>query len=93
MAAIRAHSYDARRNELTVTFATGRVYVYALVPPAVADAFAAAASQGSYLNRHIRDRYPTRRIAAIAGEAEAASAASGDLRRALAASLGKDGSS
>ena len=31
---IRSFDYDAGRNELTVTFVTGRVYVYSLIPPA-----------------------------------------------------------
>jgi hypothetical protein len=61
---IRAFDYDSQRNELTVTFVSGRVYVYALVPPAVADAMRAAFSKGAFFNREIRDRYPVREVAA-----------------------------
>lgn len=60
--AIRALAYDADRNELTVTFATGRAYIYALVPPAVAKAFADCGSKGAFHNVHIRDRYPFRKV-------------------------------
>jgi hypothetical protein len=61
---IRAFDYDSRRNELTVTFATGRVYVYSLVPPAVAEQLRAAFSKGVFFNREIRNRYPMREIMA-----------------------------
>lgn len=57
-AAIRDIAHDAARNELTVTFTTGRVYVYALVPASVAAAFRDSPSRGVFFNRHIRDRYP-----------------------------------
>jgi KTSC domain len=62
--AIRGFTYDAARNELTVTFSSGRGYVYALVPAAVFAAFAEAASKGAFLNAHIRDRYPFRKAPA-----------------------------
>jgi len=62
--AIRDFSYDAGRNELTISFVAGRGYVYSLVPPAVFVAFAAAGSKGAFHNAHIRDRYPFRRVAA-----------------------------
>ena len=61
-AAIRTFSYDAGRNELTVVFASGRAYVYSLVTPAVFAAFSAAPSRGAFLNAHIRDRYPFRKV-------------------------------
>jgi KTSC domain len=54
---IRAFSYDEARNELTVNFLSGKVYVYTLVPPSVAAAFAAALSPGAFFNQMIRDRY------------------------------------
>jgi hypothetical protein len=62
--AIKSYAYDETRNELTVTFATGRGYVYALVPPEVFAAFEAASSKGAFLNRHIRDRFPFRKAKA-----------------------------
>jgi hypothetical protein len=47
---IRDFSYDEARNELTVTFRTGKVYVYTLVPPSIAAAAAAALSPGAFFN-------------------------------------------
>jgi hypothetical protein len=61
---IRSFDYDGERNELTVRFVTGRVYVYSLVPPAIVDAFRAAFSKGVFFNREIRNRYPQREITA-----------------------------
>jgi len=58
---IRSFEYEAARNELTVTFTTERVYVYSLVPPAVADAFRMASSKGAFFNQTIRDKYPYRK--------------------------------
>jgi hypothetical protein len=60
-AVIRAFTYDEPRNELTVAFASGRVYVYSLVPADTAAAFGAAFSKGAFFNDHIRDRYPFRK--------------------------------
>ena len=60
-AAVRDITYDASRNELTVAFTTGRVYVYSLVPADVAAAFGAAPSKGAFFNDHIRDCYPFRK--------------------------------
>jgi hypothetical protein len=61
---IRALAYDAERNELTVSFVSGRVYVYSLVPPAVFAALEATASKGAFFNQHVRDRYPFRKAKA-----------------------------
>ena len=61
---IRAFDYDSQRNELTVTFATGRVYVYSLVGPAVAERLRSAFAKGAFFNREIRNRYPAREIMA-----------------------------
>ncbi|MDB5655820.1 MAG: hypothetical protein JWQ94_3433 [Tardiphaga sp.] len=60
--AIRRLAYDAASRALTVTFVTGRRYVYAEVPPEVATAFATAASQGTFFNAEIRDAYPYREV-------------------------------
>jgi hypothetical protein len=51
---IRDFAYDAERNELTVNFVSGKVYVYSLVPPPVAAAFNDAAAKGAYFNAHPR---------------------------------------
>jgi hypothetical protein len=60
--AIRSLFYDPARNELWVTFVSGRRYVYADVPAEVFDAFKSAESRGAFFNRDIRDRYAFREI-------------------------------
>jgi hypothetical protein len=60
---IRSHSYDPETAELTITFVTGRRYVYDDVPQDVYDAFKAAFSRGTFFNHHIRDHYGYREIA------------------------------
>ena len=82
--AIKSYAYDESRNELTVTFATGRGYVYSLVAPDVFAAFEAAASKGAFLNQHIRDRYPFRKAKG------AADAPVSSLREALVGSSLRD---
>ena len=64
---IRAFDYDPARNELTVTFVTGRVYIYSLVPPAVIAEMQRAFSKGAFFNREIRNKYPSRELAAVDG--------------------------
>ena len=54
-------AYEEGRSELTVTFTTGKTYVYGLVPKRIYDDFRGARSQGNFFNTHIRDRYPARR--------------------------------
>jgi hypothetical protein len=54
---IRSFSYSARNSELTITFVSGRRYVYTDVPPDVSDAFKAADSKGTFFNSEIRDCY------------------------------------
>jgi len=52
--------YEREHSRLTVTFVSGRVYAYYLVPPREAAEFRAASSKGTYFNTHIRDRYVCR---------------------------------
>jgi len=54
--------YEAEHARMTVTFTTGRVYEYFLVPPHVAKEFQAAFSKGSYFNTFIRNHYTCRDI-------------------------------
>jgi hypothetical protein len=61
--AIRDHDYDAGTERLTITFVTGRIYVYEDVPPNVAADFGSASSRGRFFNETIRDRYRYREIA------------------------------
>jgi hypothetical protein len=55
-------AYEADHARLTVTFTTGRVYQYFLVPADVAARFQTAFSKGSYFNTRIRDRYAFREV-------------------------------
>jgi KTSC domain len=61
--AIRSHSYNSEAPELTITFVTGRRYVYDDVPQDLYDRFKTASSRGAFFNREIRDRYAYREIA------------------------------
>jgi hypothetical protein len=54
--------YEEAHARLTVTFTTGRIYEYFLVPPDVAAAFQLAGSKGTYFNTKIRDHYAFREI-------------------------------
>ena len=80
--AIRSFAYDETRNELTVTFTTGRGYVYSLVPAEVAAAFAASESPGRFHNERLRDRYPFRKARDLAPPSDT-------LRTVLEASIGE----
>jgi hypothetical protein len=53
---------DWKNRELTVTFTTGRVYVYAAVPQFVYFQFLRAPSKGEFFNREIRDHYRFREL-------------------------------
>jgi hypothetical protein len=55
--------YEAVTAELTVTFNSGRRYVYFGVPRKESEALIAAPSVGAYFNAHIRDNYRYRRLA------------------------------
>jgi hypothetical protein len=50
---IRFFRYAPDRRELTVTFVSGRLYVYEDVPPEVAAAFRDARSKGTFFNRDV----------------------------------------
>jgi lysyl-tRNA synthetase class 2 len=56
---IRKHYYEPDTRELTVTFVTGRVYLYKDVPADMYAEFCDAPSRGAFFNQHIRDVYPT----------------------------------
>ena len=59
---IRFFRYAPETRELKVTFVSGRLYVYADVPPEVAAAFKDVRSKGTFFNQEIRDRYVYRDI-------------------------------
>ena len=65
---IRRFMYVPETRELTVEFVTGRRYVYSEVPGEAVDAFRSAFSKGAHFNRHIRDRFPCRELAASGGD-------------------------
>jgi lysyl-tRNA synthetase class 2 len=54
--------YDPDRAQLTVTFMSGRIYRYFLVPPDCAARFASTESKGGFFNQYIRDKYPCREV-------------------------------
>ena len=59
---IKRFGYDEARQELLVTFTTGRRYLYSNVPPEAVDRFRAAFAKGRHFNAHIRARYPCREL-------------------------------
>ena len=61
-AVIQRFDYAPDRRELTVTFTTGRVYVYEEVPVEVAESFRSAFAKGRYFNARIRDRFACREV-------------------------------
>lgn len=60
---IRRYAYDHSTAELWVEFVSGRRYVYADVPPQVAETLGSAFAKGAYFNSRIRDRYVCREVA------------------------------
>ena len=65
-AVISAFRYLAEREELEITFRSGRMYAYQDVPPDTARAMKAAFSKGEFFNADIRERYTFERRAAPA---------------------------
>jgi hypothetical protein len=60
--AIRDIDYDISSHRLTVTFVSGRRYIYDGVSQRVYNAFTKADSCGGFFNHDIRDRYPFHEI-------------------------------
>ncbi len=60
--AIRNIDYDPAKLQLSVTFVTGRRYVYENVASKTVYAFQRAPSRGAFFNRVIRDRYAYREV-------------------------------
>ena len=59
---IQAIDYEPEHSRMTVTFTTGRIYEYYMVPAAIASAFQSAVSKGTFFNKRIRDKYVCREI-------------------------------
>ncbi len=60
--AIANIEYDPKRERLTVSFVTGRIYEYVDVPSEVTASFQSAFSKGTFFNSYIRDRYDFREL-------------------------------
>lgn len=54
--------YEIVHSRLTVTFTTGQVYEYYMVPAAIASAFKNSLSKGTFFNKRIRGIYVCREI-------------------------------
>ena len=54
--------YEAELATLEVEFASGAVYRYFAVPAAVHVELMAATSKGAFLNRFVRDVFPSARV-------------------------------
>jgi hypothetical protein len=61
---IKDFEYEPELARLTITFTTGRIYQYFMVPPDVAASLQGALSKGAYFNDRIRDRFSFREVAA-----------------------------
>jgi hypothetical protein len=59
---VQSIDYEIVHSRLTVTFTSGRVYQYYMVPAAVASAFKNALSKGTFFNKRIRDKYICRKF-------------------------------
>ncbi|MEO6689930.1 MAG: KTSC domain-containing protein [Dokdonella sp.] len=57
MRVIRTTSYDTPKHKLTVSFASGRAFVFHSVPAVVAALLAQAVDPIAYFNRCIRGRF------------------------------------
>ncbi len=58
--------YEPQHSRLTVTFTSGRVYVYYMVPASIAASFQVALSKGTFFNKRIRDKYTCREVEPVA---------------------------
>jgi hypothetical protein len=59
---IKDIEYEPEHRRLTVTFTSGRVYEYYMVPATIASAFRNALSKGTFINKRIRDKYVCREV-------------------------------
>mgnify|MGYP001168718206 CR=1 FL=1 len=59
---VRSIGYDDASSTLEVEFNSGGIYQYSGVSESVYAALMRASSKGSYLNDHIKDRHPCRKV-------------------------------
>jgi hypothetical protein len=62
---LKAASYDTLKENMRVTFTTGKSYEYQGVPSTTFTKFRLAKSQGKFLNENIVNQYKTRRVKSI----------------------------
>lgn len=60
--AVRELAYNADKQELYITYAEGREYVYYGVPPEVYERFRSAQSLGQFVNKDIKRCYFYRQV-------------------------------
>lgn len=77
---IASVGYDAERLQLEIAFHSGRTYRYFDVPQSVYAWLVRVASPGTYVNRHIKDRYRFEEITPDPGDEQDLSDA---LRRSI----------
>lgn len=61
-AVIRSFSYDPDSRALTITFQSGRRYLYHDVPETLVLEMKRAFSKGEFFNEHIRERFRFERL-------------------------------
>lgn len=61
-AVIRSFSYEADSQALTITFQSGRRYLYRGVPETLVADMKRAFSKGEFFNEHIRDHFRFERL-------------------------------
>lgn len=59
---LKSVGYDRFTQTLEIAFNRGGVYQYSQVPENVYDGLMNAPSYGGYFNRHIKSKYPTKRV-------------------------------
>lgn len=59
---ILKYNYDATGETLEITFVSGAVYVYKVIPAPVFERFRQAISKGIFFNKHIKPKFVFERI-------------------------------
>jgi KTSC domain len=62
---LKAASYDTLKENMRVTFTTGKSYEYKNVPSTLFTRFRLAKSQGKFLNENIVKSYTSRKVKSI----------------------------
>ncbi len=59
---LRSVGYDPGRSTLEIEFTNGSIYQYLDVPVTVHQGLVTTSTHRDYFSRHIRDRYPYKKI-------------------------------